>query len=477
MTAALPVGFRIRLDSAVRRLDDGTALIGGSPTRLLRLKPRAAQLLATGEMTVVDTVTGALARRLLDTGIAHPALPPADRSACDVTVVIPVHDNQSGIDRLLPALVGVRVIVVDDGSQDPVAAPGARIIRHGTARGPAAARNSGLAAADSEFVAFLDSDTVPRPGWLDTLTAHFADPAVALAAPRVAALEAPARGIIAGGLARYEEIRSSLDLGPDPGPIVPGTPVSYVPSAAMVVRRSAVDGIAGPGSGQFGFDERMHVAEDVDLCWRLHEAGWRLRYEPGAVVEHEHRTRVREWLGRKAFYGLGAAPLAERHPGQVAPLVLAPWSAAAGAAVFTGTRTGVGVAAVVGAGAGVRITRTLSGLRHPERAAARLLAMGFVSAIWQLALGVCRHYWPLAVVAALVSQRARRIVLVTAAAEGAVDWYVRDVQGGTGRRRMPRLDPVRYIAFKRLDDAGYGAGLWRGAIRARSVAALLPRRG
>ncbi|MDN5758786.1 MAG: mycofactocin system glycosyltransferase, partial [Tomitella sp.] len=109
--------------------------------------------------------------------------------------------------------------------------------------------------------------------------------------------------------------------------------------------------------------------------------------------------------------------------------------------------------------------------------AARLLAMGFVSAIWQLALGVCRHYWPLAVVTALVSQRARRIVLVTAAAEGAVDWYVRDVQGGTGRRRMPRLDPVRYIAFKRLDDAGYGAGLWRGAIRARSVAALLPRRG
>src|SRR5699024_6322940 len=120
------------------------------------------------------------------------------------------------------------------------------------------------------------------------------------------------------------------------------------------VRRAAVVE-AGPGragdsgnSGDSGtaFDEAMHVAEDVDLCWRLHEAGWRLRYEPAAVVEHEHRVELRRWLGRKAFYGEGAAPLAERHRGAVAPMILAPWSAAAGVGVLSGTRVGLGVAAV-----------------------------------------------------------------------------------------------------------------------------------
>ncbi|QDQ96943.1 mycofactocin biosynthesis glycosyltransferase MftF [Tomitella fengzijianii] len=485
MSDGLPIGFRVRVGASVRVLDGGTALIGGAPTRLLRLKPRAAELLASGELTVVDAVTGALARRLLDAGIAHPALSPADIGLSaeplhEVTVVIPVHDNQPGIDRLLRALVGVPVIVVDDGSPAPVHAPGARIIRHDAPRGPAAARNAGLAACDTALVAFLDSDTVPRPGWLDALSAHFTDPSVALAAPRITALDAadePENAWPGAGLTRYEEIRSSLDLGAAPGPVVPGTPVSYVPSAAMVVRRTAITGIATEVSAGGGFDERMHVAEDVDLCWRLHEAGWRLRYDPDAEVTHEHRTRLRGWLGRKAYYGLGAAPLAERHPGEVAPLILAPWSAVAGAAVFTGTRAGAGVAAVVSAGAGVRIARTLSGLRHPGGTAARLLALGLVSALWQLALGVCRHYWPLAVIAAVVSPRARRVVVATAVAEGLVDWCERDLRGGNGRWRRPRLDPLRYVVCKRLDDAGYGAGLWLGAIRARSVAALLPRRG
>lgn len=466
----LPVGFRVRIGAGVRVLDGGAALVGGAPTRLLRLKPRAAGLLGGGELTVVDAATAALARRLLDTGIAHPALSPADAPADEVTVVIPVHDNQRGLDRLLPVLVGVRVIVVDDGSPRPVEAPGALVMRHDAPRGPAAARNAGLAAARTGLVAFLDSDTVPRTGWLDTLAAHFADPAVALAAPRIAAL-GDGSGGRAGALARYEQIRSSLDLGPRPGPVVPGTPVSYVPSAAILVRRAALAG--GTAGGVAGFDEAMHVAEDVDLCWRLHEAGWRLRYEPAAVVAHEHRTTLRGWLGRKEFYGEGAAPLAERHPGDVAPLVLAPWSAAAGAGLLSGTRAGAVGAVVASAVAGRRIARTLEGLRRPRREAGRLLALGLGSAAQQLALGVCRHYWPLAAVAVAASPRARRIVAAVAVGEGLADWWQRDARAPGG----PRLDPVRYTVLKRLDDAAYGAGLWRGAWRARSIRALLPRRG
>lgn len=455
-TDALPHGFTVRLDPAVRSLDGGAALLGGSPTTLLRLKPKAAELIAGGVLTVKDAATAGLARRFLDLGIGHPDLAPAavdPETLADVTVIVPVKDNQPGIDRLLQALGGLRTIVVDDGSAIPVQAP--HVIRHEESRGPAAARNTGLRAADTEFVVFIDSDAVPVEGWLETLSAHFADSTLALVAPRIVGLGDPR-----GGLGRYEAIRSSLDLGAKPGPVVPRSPVAYVPSAAMMVRRSALDQ---------GFDESMHVAEDVDLCWRLHEAGWRLRYEPAAQVAHEHRTTLRKWLGRKAFYGLGAAPLAERHAGAVAPMVLAPWSAAAGVALLSGTKAGAAGAVAATGFAGVKLRRTLGGLKNPGSAAARLLAMGLGGALWQLASGICRHYWPLAVVAGLCSRRARRVIALVAVAEGLADWWTHDGRGN--------LDPARYVLFKRLDDAGYGAGLWWGAIRSGSLKALAPRVG
>ena len=66
--------------------------------------------------------------------------------------------------------------------------------------------------------------------------------------------------------------------------------------------------------------------EDVDLCWRLVEAGARLRYEPIAQVAHDHRTELRDWVARKAFYGGSAAPLSVRHPDKIAPLMISGWA-------------------------------------------------------------------------------------------------------------------------------------------------------
>ncbi|PRC62318.1 mycofactocin system glycosyltransferase, partial [Mycobacterium sp. ITM-2017-0098] len=63
-----------------------------------------------------------------------------------------------------------------------------RVLRNSRSKGPAAARNAGLAVCASDYVAFLDSDVVPRKGWLEALLGHFCDPAVALVAPRIVAL-------------------------------------------------------------------------------------------------------------------------------------------------------------------------------------------------------------------------------------------------------------------------------------------------
>ena len=463
----LPDGFTVVVDQRTRWVvagDGGVALLGSG--RLLHLAPVAVRLLgADGRVTVSDRTSALLARRLLDAGVAHPVAgghpsPPEH----EVTAVIPVRDRPGELRRLLAALAETapglaEVIVVDDGSRVPVDVPGVRIIRHERCAGPAAARNTGLAAAGTELVAFLDSDTVPQPGWLAPLRAHLADHSVALAAPRVIALRDTGPD---GWLAGYERLRSSLDLGPDPGPVLPRTRVAYVPSAALLVRRCAL--------GE-GFDQRMHVAEDVDLGLRLHAAGWRLRYEPVALVAHEHRVTPWRWVSRKAFYGTGAAPLAAAHPGSVPPLVLTPWAAAVCVLVGAQRRSAlVGAGAVTGV-AWWQLRRRLRRLHRPGATAGLLIGLGVTGAGRQAAEVLTRHWWPLAALGCVVSPRLRRMVLVAAVVEGLTDWWTHRDTEPNGE---PGLDPLRYLLAHRIDDLGYGTGLWWGALKAGDPAALLP---
>lgn len=444
-------------------MDSGAVLLGGAPPRMLRLSPAARALIADGgAFTVTDATSRTLARTLLDAGIAHPVDVPASAlpTCDDVTVVIPIKDRVAELERLLAAVAGMRLVVVDDGSADPAAIravverSGGHVIRHPVSRGPAAARNAGLAVATTTLVAFLDSDVVPEKGWLEPLLVPFADPAVGLVAPRIVALDPGT-----GWLQTYEAVRSALDLGPDPALVVPRSRVAYVPSAALLVQRAAVGA---------GFDEAMHVAEDVDLVLRLHAAGWRLRYEPSSRVAHDHRTDVRAWWLRKAFYGTGAAPLAVRHHGAVPPMVLSPWSAAVGVLALLGRPV---TALAVSAVAAERLSRKLQQVEHPRATATRLIGLGAVGAIAQTADAVNRHYWPVAALACLVSRRARRTVAMVAVAEGVVD-FVRH------RHRDPRVRPqlMGYVLARRLDDLAYGTGLWWGAWRHRTVEPLRPAR-
>lgn len=81
----LPLGFVVELDRHTRVVDGGRALLGGHPTRLLKLTPKARRLLNGRLLPVQDAAGALLADRLLDTGMAHPvagALPaPADPAA------------------------------------------------------------------------------------------------------------------------------------------------------------------------------------------------------------------------------------------------------------------------------------------------------------------------------------------------------------------------------------------------------------
>jgi mycofactocin system glycosyltransferase len=399
----------------------GTSAMGGSPMRLFRLTPAGVDTfdrLVAGE----DVDASALTRALVDAGAIHPDVRRSTGrfTSSDVTIVMPVLGA--------PGTVPTGALVVDDGSDPPI--PGAAV-RLPVNRGPAAARNAGLAEVTTPLVAFVDSDVTLSPDWIDRLLPHFDDDRVALVAPRVRS-----RTVTDGLRSRYERRHGPLDLGDRPGPIRPGTRVSYVPSAAIVCRTDAVRSIGG-------FDESLRFGEDVDLVWRLGGAGFDLRYEPAVEVEHEPRGSWGAWWRQRIGYGSSAAPLHLRHPGSVAPARIGRWSAV----VWTLLLTGHPLAAATTAGASiVPIARTLRPV--PPEIAARMILLAHRDAGIQLATAARRVWWPLLVVAALGSRNARSWLAVAF---------------------VLARHPIRAA-----DDLAYSIGVWRGVVRRRSIGPLMP---
>jgi mycofactocin system glycosyltransferase len=455
----LPLGFTVELNRRTTVRDGGRTLIGGSPTRVMFLTKKAIGLMEGRRLVVTTPATRALADRLIDAGMAEPIwheLP--TMPGAEVTFVIPVRDRPGQLRRLLTS-IGTEhaAIVVDDASSDPLTVAsvakehGAQLIALTENVGPATARNTGLAAVTTEFVVFVDSDVVVDPDAVPILLRHFADPRVAVAAPRIEGLPEKRRTWIG----RYEAARSSLDLGRVSAGVRPKSPVSWVSSTFLVARVAAIGG---------GFESGMRVGEDVDFVWRMTEHGWRVRYEPAASVAHEHRTDLLDWMSRKAFYGTGAHELAARHPTDIAPAILAPWSAGVLLALLAQRRWSIPVAAAIVLVTGARIAYKLRASEHPVRNAAALTANGVVSTLVQGMALLLRHWWPATALLALGSRRVRRAAVVAAVADSIIEQA----------RVRPELDPLRFALARRLDDLAYGAGVWWSALRGRSATALLP---
>lgn len=426
--------------------------------KMLKLTPTAASMIGDGYLRVSDPRSAIVARRLLDAGVANPR-PELSPSIGDVTVIIPVRNNSSGLQRLLSVLRGHNVIIVDDASDDPVRMTRegkcrVSVIRHEIARGPAAARNTGLRAATTDFVAFLDAEVVPKNGWLELMLSHFSDPSVALVAPRMVRLDPDANF-----LTRYESGRTAFDLGRHESAIQSRGVVTYVPSAAVLLRREAL-------LEEGGFDEIIDVVEDIDVCMRLERAGWRLRYEPAAHVATDRAESVSQWLRGKARAGAASARLGERHPGMVSPVTITPSTAAAGLLVASLTRVGWLAALLTFLGAVLRMRSVFADVDGKTKVAAIYTGQGFMYGFWRLVSAMFRQYWPVTAVAMIASPRIRKAGIALAIAEGGVDW-LRYRENGT-------LDPIRYVALKRADDLAYGAGLWNGVLDTRNAEALRP---
>jgi mycofactocin system glycosyltransferase len=455
----LPPTFGLSADPGTTLLDGGRVLMGGSPLRLLRVSSRARTVIDRWEAgaTVGDRKgEPILARRLVSAGVFLPRPGSPVFGPDDVTVVIPVRDRPEQLERLLSTLEVTQRLVVDDASSDPARTraitenAGAGVIALPANLGPSAARNAGLAQASTPLVAFIDSDCVPEDGWLEPLLAHFNDPLVAAVAPRIL----PVGVTPPNSLIRYEAVRSSLDRGGAPGLVRPMSRIPYVPSAALVVRRAAVPDAL--------FDPRLRGGEDVDVVWRLVQAGWDVRYEPGATVRHDGPTSAGAWLSRRAFYGTTAGPLARRHPRSLAPLHTSVWTAAVWVLVVARKPLLAVVALAVSVGV---LARRLEGLvDEPVEVAGRIAGGGTARSALPALSGLTRAWSP-ALLAALCWRKTRPAAALALLAPAAGDWLA--------ARRA--LDPVRYAALHVADDVAYGSGVWLGCLRARTVAPLLPR--
>jgi mycofactocin system glycosyltransferase len=458
-TTPLPAVFGLTIDPATTTFDDGRVLMGGSPLRLLRLSPRAQDLTAAwnaGAFVGTRQSDQLLARRLVSSGVFLPRPGPTKFTVDDVTVVVPVRDRPEQLRRLLAALEGLACIVADDGSADPslteeiARKAGASFIALPVNQGPAAARNVGLAAATTPLVAFIDTDCTPSEGWLRPLLAYFDDPLVALVAPRIV----PAQEDPSTALGRYQTTRSSLDMGTAEGLVRSSSRIPFVPSAAMVVRREV--------TGERFFDPALRGGEDVDLVWRLQAAGWDVRYVPASTVAHEGPTTLGSWLGRRAFYGTTAGPLAHRHPQALAPVTTSVWSAAVWALALA-RRPFLAVSTL---GASVLVlARRLRGLVDQPGTVAATIAGGGTARSTMPALQSLTRAWAPAFVLGLLVPRTRRAAAVALLTPAVHEWWTSGAE----------LDPVRYALLHVADDVAYGTGVWAGSLRARTLRPLLPR--
>ncbi len=199
------------------------------------------------------------------------------------SIIVPTRERAGYLDVALASIApqaaaaGAEVLVVDDGpdpaTRDTAARHGARYLAHDAARGPNAARNTGIAAARGAVLVFVDDDVAVRPGWLAALLAAERD-----AEPDVGVLTGPIH-------ARFEDhpLRSCGRESPpittqDHGPA--DRDVEQAWSANMLVRRSALQ-----RAGTFDGTREIY-GDEQEWTRRLRASGGRIRYVAAAALDH-----------------------------------------------------------------------------------------------------------------------------------------------------------------------------------------------
>jgi GT2 family glycosyltransferase len=223
-----------------------------------------------------------------------------------VSVVVCTYNGGRTLEQCLRSLRAVNyadyeVIVVDDGSTDNTRSilsrfPEVRAI-HQSNQGLSQARNMGLQAATGSIVAYTDSDCYVDPDWLSLLVGQLlAGEASAVGGPNLTPDDGRLAACVAASPGQPMHVLESDQVA------------EHIPGCNMAFRRDALLAING-------FDPQFRKAgDDVDICWRLQQAGQWITYAPGAFVWHHRRQTPKAYLRQQAGYGEAEALLRFKHP-------------------------------------------------------------------------------------------------------------------------------------------------------------------
>lgn len=254
----------------------------------------------------------------------------------EVSVVVIAYNEEANIKECLDSLMALdypsdrhEVIVVDNASSDRTAAVVREMIAgKGHMRlvsnpvpGIAPSRNCGLKESKYPFVAFIDADCTAEKDWLSALVSAMTeerarDPKiVAVGGPNISPEKTTEfRKAVAVAVATFWGNHGSVQgmvLGDR-------TYVDHLPTLNVLYDRELV-------LAEGGFDTGMgNISEDVDLSYRLGWRGYKLLYEPKAVVRHRWREDAWSWMKNMAIYGKGRSWLMKKDRRFIRPLVLVP---------------------------------------------------------------------------------------------------------------------------------------------------------
>jgi N-acetylglucosaminyl-diphospho-decaprenol L-rhamnosyltransferase len=219
-----------------------------------------------------------------------------------VSVVVVSYNVRSHLERCLSVLEGGEdeVIVVDSASTDGSASlvrehfPGVRLIELATNDGYGTAANAGIGAAGGDYLLVMNADAWPVGNAVERLAEFVAaEGGVGVAGPRLlnedTSLQRSVRGFptlwrlateyffLRWLAPRSRQLNSFYGAGFDHGTI---HDADFLVGAALLLRRRAVEEVGGFDPGFFMFNE------EVDLCYRIRKAGWRVTFFPGAEFVH-----------------------------------------------------------------------------------------------------------------------------------------------------------------------------------------------
>jgi GT2 family glycosyltransferase len=245
-------------------------------------------------------------------------LPPPLSAYPKVSVVVCVYNGERTIDACLASLKKLNypnyeVIVVNDGSTD-----GTRQIAESydyirlvnqENKGLSEARNVGIRASKGEIIAFTDADCMADPDWLTYLVARFRlSDFGAVGGPN---LSPPDDSLIASCVA--------VSPGAPTHVLLDDEVAEHIPGCNMAFRREALEMIKG-------FDPIFRAAgDDVDVCWRLQNKGYKIGFSPAAVVWHFRRNTIRDYLKQQRGYGRAETLLFFKHPSRFNVLGQSRW--------------------------------------------------------------------------------------------------------------------------------------------------------